>query len=194
VGEVLQVFNERSTVDVLVHHRDTRPLDPADPDPTNRNHAVVLLLWRSAGLQSTVLGPPATAVAAIPTYVRDVLRAEGLLPPFAVGALPSVPTGWILAPTSTGRALHKLDVRLDARMPRAVSIDVDLSPPASSGSPGVPDGHRVLFLAIAGSTVDPCGNAAGGVPASLPASPTLDDLVRGWPYAAMRLVRANRRP
>lgn len=193
IGEVLQVFNEPSTIDVLVHHRDTRPLDPHDPaDP---QHAFVLLLWRSAGLQSTALSPP--GVADLPTYVADVLKAEGVFPPAAPGALPPAPTGWNLAPTTAGRALHDLDVRLDARMPRAVPIDVDLSAPSVPGGPGIPDGHRVLFLAIVGSTVDHCGLGPGGAAPVLPpspATPTITDLVRGWPYAAMRLVRASRRP
>jgi hypothetical protein len=67
-------------------------------------------------------------------------------------------------------------------MPRAVSIDVDLT--------GIPDNHFVLFLAIAGSTVDPCTAPAQ----ALPAAPTVRQVIRRWPYAALRLVQVTRRP
>jgi hypothetical protein len=75
-----------------------------------------------------------------------------------------------------------LPVGVDARMPRAVPIDVDLS--------DITTGHSVLFLAIVGSTVDPCSEA----PVGLPATPRPADLARGWPYAALRLVRVSARP
>ena len=73
-------------------------------------------------------------------------------------------------------------VTLDARLPRAVSIDVNLS--------NVPTGNRVLFLPIAGSSVDRCSAAAVG----LPANPTVSDLARCWPHAALRMVQVNPRP
>ena len=65
-------------------------------------------------------------------------------------------------------------------MPRAVPIDIDLS--------GVTAGHFVLFVALAGSTVDPFTGASAG------AINTVTDLVRGWPHAAARLVRVFPRP
>ncbi|HZN18185.1 MAG TPA: hypothetical protein VFB84_08385 [Micromonosporaceae bacterium] len=168
---VQQLFNEPSTVDVLIHHRDTRPLNAGD--------AFALLLWRHAASQVGALAPG--TIAGIPAYVASVLAAEAVTTATA-GPLPAVPPGWTLAPNPLGRALHKLDVKLDARMPRGVSIDVDLS------SPGVPNLRRVLFLAIVGSRVDPCPALAG------PAPTTMEDLVRRWPYAAMRLVRVSARP
>jgi len=76
-------------------------------------------------------------------------------------------------------ALNALSVALDARLPRAVPIDVDLS--------AVPVNNRVLFLAIGGSSVDPCT----APPVGLPANPTVVDLVKCWPYAALRMVRLS---
>lgn len=168
---VQQLFNEPSTVDVLIHHRDTRPLNAGD--------AFALLLWRHAASQPGALTP--ATIAGIPAYVASVLAAEAVTTAVS-GPLPAVPPGWTLAPDPLGRALHKLDVKLDARMPRGVSIDVDLS------SPGVPNLRRVLFLAVVGSRVDPCPALAG------PAPSTMEDLVRRWPYAAMRLIRVSARP
>jgi hypothetical protein len=80
---------------------------------------------------------------------------------------------------STGSPKIPLPVTLDARMPRAVPIDVNLS--------DVKAGSFVMFLAIAGSSVDPCTEA----PVGLPGTPTPADLVRGWPYAALRLVQVS---
>jgi hypothetical protein len=170
---VQQLFNEPSTVDVLIHHRDTRPLNASD--------AFVLLLWRQAASQPGALTP--TTIAGISAYVASVLTAEAVTAPMP-SALPADPPGWTFAPNAAGRALHTLNVKLDARMPRGVSIDVDLS------APGVPNLHRVLFLAIVGSKVDPCSIP----PVGMPATPTMDDLVRRWPYAAMRLIRVSARP
>lgn len=98
---VQQVFKEPSTVDVLIHHRDTSPTD-----------AFALLLWRSGASQSALLN---TDVSNIPAYVAAVL---------AGGPVPPVPAGWDRPP---GPARIPLAVPVDARMPRAVPIDVDLS-------------------------------------------------------------------
>ncbi|WP_328994356.1 hypothetical protein OG394_07940 [Kribbella sp. NBC_01245] len=99
--DVQQVFKEPSTVDVLIHHRDTSP-----------TAAFALLLWRSSASPSTLLN---TDVTNLPAYVASVLAA---------GPVPSVPTGWDRPP---GPARIPLSVPVDARMPRAVPIDVDLS-------------------------------------------------------------------
>ena len=85
-----------------------------------------------------------------------------------------------------------MSVALDARMPRAASLNVDLRTAV------VPANHRVLFLAIAGSGTagvinalhDPCSVA----PVGLAGNATVADLVRRWPYAALRLVRVSPRP
>jgi hypothetical protein len=75
--------------------------------------------------------------------------------------------------------LHRLGEPLDARMPRAVSIDVDLSL--------APPNHRfVLFLALVGSTVDKCTVVPVGLPAAGPVTP--DQLALAWPHAALLMV------
>ena len=51
-----------------------------------------------------------------------------------------------MALAADGTPLNRLSVDLAARMPRAVSINVDLS--------GVSTGHRILLLAVVGSTND----------------------------------------
>ncbi len=160
--DVAHVFAEWSTVDVLVHHRDVRPLPAGD--------AFVLLLWRHATSRSALL---ATDVSAIPAYVAAVLGP---------GPVPPAPAGWDRAETTAGSPRIPLPSALDARMPRAVPVDVNLS----TAQPN----DFYLFLAIAGSGVDPCGLA----PVGLPPTPTPADLARGWPYAALRLVRILARP
>ena len=152
------VFSEPSTVDVLLHHRDTRPV-PAD-------EAFAMLLWRSDPSSQTLLATPATDVVA---------WAQGV----AAGAAPPVPPGWQVGGAAPGR--NPLSVPLDARLPRAVPIDVDLAT--------VPRFHRVLLLAVGGSTTDPCSAA----PVGMPAGPTVVDLVQRWPYAALRMVTVSPR-
>src|SRR5690606_36759498 len=49
---VWQVLRERSTVDVLLHHRDTRPVAA--------NGASAVLLWRSDASQNTLLATDCT--------------------------------------------------------------------------------------------------------------------------------------
>ncbi len=159
VGDVWHVFREPCTVDVLLHHRDSRPLPPDD--------AFAILLWRSAASASALLG---ASVTGVPAFVASLLGTTPL----------AVPGGWTLAGPGGGASVHRLPTSLDARMPRAVPIDVDLS--------GVPSGHRVLFLAIVGSGTDAFTAAPVGAPT------TASALVRAWPYAALRMVRAYPRP
>jgi len=157
---VAEAFNEPSTVDVLIHHRDTRPLAV--------NDAFAILLWRTDAAIGPMLSPD---ISPLLPYVASAI---------AGGPVPAAPAGWnrVLAPA--GGVLHRLPAALDARMPRAVSIDVDLS--------AVPDNHHVLFVAVAGSSVDPCPPPVG-----LPATPTITDLVTRWPYAAVRVVKLSKR-
>jgi hypothetical protein len=159
VSSSWQVFAEPSTVDVLVHHRDTRALAA--------NDAWVVLLWRSDPSSTALLS---ANLATLPALAASLLTATPA----------ATPAGWNLATTGAGLAVHRLPVPLDARLPRAVSIDVDLS--------GVPAFHRVLLVAVTGSSVDPLLQPPAGAPA------TVTDLVRAWPYAAMRLLRVVPRP
>ena len=161
VNDAWSVYREQCTVDVLLHHRDTRTLDPADP--IRPEHAFAMLLWQSGPSRPALL---ATNLAALPVFAAGL--AGG-------GPLGPVPGGWNIATDGAGSALHALPVRLDARVPRAVSIDVNLA--------NITAGHFVLFMAVAGSTVDPCT-----APTVAPIN-TIAGLVRGWPHAAARLVR-----
>jgi hypothetical protein len=154
------LYNEPSTVDVLIHHRDTRPLAA--------NDAFAILLWRSAATQAAL---EAFDVGPTRTYAVSV----------AGGATPGPPAaGWNEVLTGPS-PLHRLPVALDARMPRAVSIDVNFS--------GVTAGRHVLIMAFVGSSVDRCAAA----PVGLPANPKLADLTSGWPYAAARIIHVEAR-
>jgi hypothetical protein len=160
-ADVWQVYRERSTVEVLLHHRDTRPLAVDD--------AWVVLLWATDPSPATLLG---LAVADVPTYAAAV----------AAGSPPATPpAGWTPVAGSGGGFCSRLPVRLDARIPRAVPVDLDLST--------VPPNNAVLLLAVVGSSTEtttrpaPVGTPAGVV-----------DLVRGWPYAAARLLTVVDRP
>jgi hypothetical protein len=163
--DVAQVYREKNTVDVQIHHRDTRPVAAG--------HSFAVLMFREDASDATLL---ASDMTAFPAYLRSVLAADN-----AGTALPAAPAGWTIV-TTGGPGLHRLTVRLDARMPRAVPIDVDLS--------GVTDGHFVLFLAFVGSDADPYTT----VPVGLPATPNVSDLVTRWSPAAARLVKVARRP
>lgn len=160
-GGVWTVFREPTTVDVLLHHRDARAV------AANRSWG--LLLWQSRQTSAELLN------LALPDLVALTTAAV------AGVALPAVGT-WNVATLGGGAALHPLGVALDARLPRAVSFDVNLS--------GVTAGHRVLFLAIVGSRDDDVQpvEAPTGAPA------TVRDLVLGWPHAACRIVRVVARP
>jgi hypothetical protein len=165
VSDVWQVYAEPCTVDVLVHHRDTRPA--AD--------AWVALLWRSEPADAPLL---TADLSGLPALVASLLTATPQ----------AAPAGWTMVTDGAGSALHRLAVPVEARLPRAVSIDVDLTGAIDTTGGTAP--QRVLILAVTGSGVDPVTVA----PVGLPAVPTPADLVRGWPYAAIRLLRVVRRP
>jgi hypothetical protein len=154
-GGVWRVYAQPSTVDVMIHHRDMQPLAA--------NDAFAVLMWRSAPDQASLL---ATTAAGLAAYVQSLATAAPM----------ADPVGWQVVPVPgvPGGRLHRLNAVLDARMPRAVSIDVDFS--------AVTGGHRVLLLAFVGSSADAFSVAPVGAPA------TVGDLVRAWPYACMRLV------
>ncbi|MDO6442333.1 hypothetical protein [Marinobacter sp. 2_MG-2023] len=158
-NNVWRVFRERSTVDVLLHHRDTRPVAA--------NGAFVVLLWRSDPSQNILLATDCTDL--IP-FARSLTG----------GAPQPIPAGWNVPLAADGMPLHRLQVPLAARMPRAVSINIDLS--------AVPTGHRVLLIAIAGSTADPFSAVPAG------ALERVENLVRHWPHAAARVISVWRRP
>ena len=159
---VWQVHSEVSTVDVLLHHRDMR----AVPE----NGAFAILLSRSGPNREALLNSPGSD---LPALAADLLA----------GNVHAAPAGWTVEDGNVvGRTVHRLPVTLDARMPRAVSIDVNLS--------DVGRNHFVLFLAIVGSSADMFAQA----PLNLPATPSVRQVVRRWPYAALRLVQVAPRP
>lgn len=170
VGGVWTVYSEPSTVDVLLHHRDSRAADAG--------HAWAVLLWRyvasaAAGLTAPVAG------------VTDFHTSAWTTPASGAG-----PAGWTVARRPDGSARLPLDVPLDARMPRAVAFDVDLSPPrAPLGQPQPPAPAAVVFLALVGSLDD---DPPVAPPA--PAAATVQDLVTQWPYAAARVCLLQPRP
>ena len=163
IGPIWEVYRETSTVDVLVHHRDGR----AAPVGTT----FVVLLWRSGAT-------PAALMGLSPTDVLTFLTG---------GALGAAPAGWNVATTGIGGAMQQLTVPVDARLPRGVSIDVDLSAPAI--------GPHVLFVAYVGSSVDdvPMAQPSMSTTANVPPA-TISDLVTCWPYSAARVVSIANRP
>jgi hypothetical protein len=158
-GTVWRVHKEPVTVDVLVHHRDTRPL-PA-------NDAFAIVLWRSAATQAAALGGD---VSGFVGYARSLLT----------GAPQADPAGWNAAVDGAGARVHRLAHVLDARLPKAIPVDIDLS--------AVPDWHRVLIVAIVGSNTDNLTTAPTA------AVTTPETLARQWPHAALRLVQVVPRP
>ena len=162
VGGVWEVFKEPATVDVLVHHRDSRAV------PANQAYAV--LLWRFGIGAPLLMGLPCAALVA---YFQGV----------AGGANPAVPAGWNVA-TGPGAVGAKSPVlaAVDARMPRAASIDVDLS----AGGLLV---TNAIFVAYVGSSADdlPLALPTTSTTASVPPV-TISDMVNAWPYTAARVV------
>jgi len=156
---VWRVHQEPATVDVLVHHRDTRPLVVDD--------AFATVLWRASAGPAGALGPD---VSGFVPFARSLLT----------GAPQVDPTGWNVAVDAAGSRVHRLPHVLDARLPKAISVDIDLS--------AVPDWHRVLVVAVVGSGADALTTA----PTAAVTDPA--SLVRQWPHAAMRLVQIVPRP
>lgn len=154
---IWRVYAEPSMVDVLLHHRDTSPLAAGA--------AYTALFWKEAPSDTALLLEPAANFA--PLYG------------WGGGATVPTPASWTPVPAPAG-AVHRLSMPLDAFMPRAISIGIDLS--------SVAPGHHVILVAV-------CGGSSPGVeppppPSGMPpGAPTIVDLVRSWPRAAMRLVQ-----
>jgi len=165
------VYSEPSTVDVLLHHRDSRAVAAGD--------AWAVLLWRFVPTLAAGLTAPVAGVVDLHTRAWTSAAQGG-----------PVPGGWTVARLPDGSARHPLSAPLDARSPRAVSFDVDLTAPALPAVAPV----AAVFLALCGSfddDVDPPNNPI------LPIAPlplTVEQLVRQWPYAACRVVALAPRP
>ncbi|MBC7841318.1 MAG: hypothetical protein H7099_03365, partial [Gemmatimonadaceae bacterium] len=97
-NSIWNVYKEPSVVDVLLHHRDTRPMAA--------NGGYVALFWRELPTDVALLAEVASTFAPLHAWTG--------------GALPVIPN-W----TTSG--VQRLPVAIDAFMPRAVSTNVDLS-------------------------------------------------------------------
>ncbi len=166
-----QVPGEQCTVEVLIHHRDTNIADAGD--------AFAMLLWQWGNTGSVTCD-------GIADFARGVDRTTGVPGPSPSGwTAPTVSNpngrfrGWHVAMTGPS-VLHRLPVQLDARMPRAVPVDIDLSRNFGDADPTDVVGPVVL-LALVGSTSDPFSQPppATGVPV---------DFVRSWRHAALHTV------
>ena len=149
------VHAEPCTVDVLLHHRDTRAV-AAD-------HAYGVLLWRKIDDLSDT--PTTFDADALTVFFRACASS---------GTMHAPPSGWTAAGPAVGQPVTSLPVPLDARMPRALSFDVDLTDTFLK---------TVELLAVVWDesgrlTIDP----------AVPGVTTIADYVRGWPYAAYRSV------
>ncbi len=166
VGDLWTVHREPCTVDVLVHHRDALGLAA--------NQGVVVLLWRAGANPGDLMALP---VATLLPFLTAAVA----------GTVQPTPTGWNLATAGGGATWATASTPIDSRMPRAVSVDVDLT--------GAPNGQQVLFLAFVGSVgagevfVAPSTVSNAVVPPV-----TVSDLVRYCPYAAARVVHVVDRP
>lgn len=157
---VWRVYREPSLVEILLHHRDVSPVPP--------NGAFAVLLWQTNRSESALRAIDTTAV---PAYATSLVGG---------GAPNPTPPGWNVVVASDGTPLHRLPLDLSARTPRAVAVPFDTSP--------IPMSHRVLLLALAGSSVDgfsapPTGPVANAA-----------QLVQAWPHAAGRLISVSNRP
>ena len=157
------VYGEPLTVDVLLHHRDSRP--------ALAGRAWAMLLWRRANSLADAVASP---VAGVRQFRVD---ASGGAPNIAA------PPGWSVVRDSGGVSRFTLPADLSARQPRAVSIDLDLTPPVGPVQP------FVALLALVGSLDDDVPDPA---PAAAPA--TASALALGWSRAALRVLQVVPRP
>jgi hypothetical protein len=153
-SNIWRVHSEPCRVDVLLHHRDTRPLPVAG--------AYTVLLMKTSANSATLLAERASRFNPLHAW-------DGSTP------VPAV-VGWT-AISAGATTVHRLPTTLDAFMPKAISVDVDLS--------AIPRGHHVMLMAICGGSAE-----VPPAPVGLTATSTLGDMVRAWPRAAMRLVQA----
>jgi len=158
------VYLEPSSVEILLHHRDPRPV-AAD-------QSWAMLLWQWCDDPTTAAGLDVTAV---PGFRR--LASDG-----STGH--AAPDGWQVVTTGAGAARHTLGVPLSAHLPRAVTVDLDLTAPGAA----TPTPRGVVLLALTGSLMD-------DQPVPEPPAPgALADFVRDRWYAAARFLLVSLRP
>ena len=155
-------------VDVLVHHRDSRPVARAD--------VRVAVLSRPMPADPNTWG----AIAISDEWkarVAQLMSGAALPPGFAL------PDSWNIADPARTR---QPGGDVDARLPRVVSFNVDFSPRLNpDGTQGVPpDSMWILLAVVHAANSDPV--AAGDI-----AGATLQDVVRGSHHFAARVVRVS---
>jgi hypothetical protein len=153
-GGLWAVPARHNVVEVLLHHRASEPSTP----PTSSAG----LMWKELTLASSPLAEPAQGFVDWWTGVSAVPEQS-----------PAAPAGWTVVRPSPTTACHTLDTSLDARLPRAVSVPIDLTG----------QGGRLLLLVAFASSVADVGlqPAPGG-------GATLTSLILSWPHAATRLI------
>ena len=140
----------QAKVDVLVHHRDVRPVPKTDVN-------VTLLIRDVTG---TLPADWSALAGAFTVPLQNFLRGGG--------TAPALPDGWTFCDTAT--PLRHPSADIDARLPRNVTFDLNLSSRAV--------GARLLLLAAVSSVPDP---------ATL-ANETLESLVRSTRFVSLRSI------
>ncbi|USQ75530.1 hypothetical protein [Ornithinimicrobium cryptoxanthini] len=144
-----------SVVEVLLHHRAS--------EPTTDRTSYAGLLWKEVTAASNPLTEPAQ------DFVDWWDEASELF-----GDTTAAPPGWTVVRTSPPASRNVLDIGLDARLPRAMPIPLDLTPLA---------GKLIVLAAFSSSLAD------NGLQPAPGGAATLTDLVRSWPHVAVRLVQ-----
>lgn len=144
-----------SVVEVLLHHRAS--------EPTADLTTYAGLLWKEVTAASNPLAEPAQ------DFVDWWDEASELF-----GDTTAAPAGWTVVRTSPPTSRNVLDIGLDARLPRALPIPLDLTPLA---------GKLIVLAAFSSSLAD------NGLQPAPGGAATLTDLVRSWPHVAVRLVQ-----
>ena len=165
VADLWTVYREPCTVEVIAHHRDSRPLAADD--------AYVVLMWRHATDVNTLMGLPSPLVCDYLTGVATTATP------------PAPPQNWNVVTSYLGDPKRSINVGFDARLPRGRSIDVNLT--------SVPAGHHVLLLAFVRSAQDDALQPPAPLDPVKPLQ-TIAELILSWPHVAARVVKVANRP
>jgi len=140
----------QTKVDVLVHHRDVRPVPKSDVN-------VTLLIRDVTG---TLEDDWSALSGGFTVPLQNFLRTAG--------APPALPDGWTFCDAAT--PLRHPSAAVDARLPRSVTFDLNLSSRAV--------GDRLLLLAAVSSALD----------SATLANQTLETLVRSTRFISLRSI------
>lgn len=154
-GELWSVSARPSVVEVLLHHRAS--------EPASGFTSYAGLMWKEVTGAGNPLAEPAQG------FVDWWDEASELF-----GDTAAAPAGWTVVRNSPPAGFNTLDIDLDARLPRAVPIALDLAPLA---------GKLIVLAAFASSVAD------NGLQPAPGGAATLTDLVQSWPHVAIRLIQ-----